>query len=344
MLAVCTKEDGTAELRQVDVPKIRSDEVLVKVVAAAQNPADWVFTEWRKGKEPAIVGLDFAGIVQEVGQSIDSFQVGDRVAGMVHGCKDLNGSFAEYVAAIPHMMFKVPESWSLEDASQLPCACYTACQSLYQSQDLPYPDNPAPVPFDILSWASGTSVGQFTVQLAKLGGMRVIATASPKHFDRLKALGIDDVFDYHDPDVSKKIKAYTNGKLRHAVDCICKEDTPKAISDALSDEGGTVSVVRQIKPARDEVKHVFALALDLSERPYSFPFEYTPKPGMADFADKSSKMIARLLREGKLTPAPIKVYPDGLASFKEGFEYMKSGQVSGEKIVYRVADTPGIRS
>ncbi|KAK7466234.1 hypothetical protein VKT23_004962 [Stygiomarasmius scandens] len=344
MLAVCTKDDGTVELRQVDVPKIGQEEILVKVVAAAQNPADWVSAEWRKGKESAIVGCDFAGIVMQLGDRVTGFEIGDRVAGMVHGCESLNGSYAEYVVALPHMTFKVPTSWSLEDASQLGVACYTACQCLYQSQDLPSPDNPTSTPFDILVWGAGTSVGHFTVQLAKLGGMRVIATASPKHFDRLKALGVDELFDYHDPNVGGKIRVFTNGNLRHAVDCIAKGSTPNSISEALSTEGGTVSIVLpDVEPARAGVKHIFSLAYELAERPFIFPWEHTPKSGMAAFADKCSKMLSRLLHEGKLVPAPIKVYEHGLASVQEGFLYMKSGKISGEKIVYRIVDTPGIR-
>ncbi|THV06338.1 dehydrogenase [Dendrothele bispora CBS 962.96] len=344
MLAVCTTIDGTPELRQVDVPKIRPEEMLVKVIAAAQNPAEWVVAEWRKGKETAIIGCDFAGIVTQVGEAVTDFKIGERVAGMVHGCKELNGTYAEYVAALPYMTFKIPSSWSLEDASQLGVACYTACQCLYQSQDLPLPEHPTSEPFDILIWGAGSSVGHFTVQLAKLGGMRVIATASTKHFDRLKALGIDELFDYHDPDVNEKIKACTNGNLHHAVDCIANETTPKLISNALSTEGGTVSVVRDVESVRDEVKHVFSLAYELTERPFDFPWDYIPKPGMAAFARKCSEMISKLLNEGKLVPAPLKIYPNGFASVSEGFTYMKSGLVSGEKIVYRVEDTPGLQN
>jgi len=62
-------------------------------------------------------------------------------------------------------------------------------------------------------------------------------------------------------------------------------------------------------------------------KPFIFPWEHIPKSGMAAFADKCSKMLSRLLHEGKLVPAPIKINEYGLASVQEGFLYMKSGKV-----------------
>ncbi|KAF5314227.1 hypothetical protein D9758_018293 [Tetrapyrgos nigripes] len=137
-------------------------------------------------KKVAISGCDFAGVVIEIGL-------------------ELNGAYAEYVNACPWTTIKLPDSLSFEDGSQLTACGLTACQALYQSQNLPSAENPITSPsLDLLVWSGSSSVGHFTIQLAKLGGMRVIATASPKHFDRLKALGADEVFDYRDPEVVKK--------------------------------------------------------------------------------------------------------------------------------------------
>ncbi|KAK7466230.1 hypothetical protein VKT23_004957 [Stygiomarasmius scandens] len=342
MLAICTtgKADSTVELRQVEVPKLDPTDILVKVVAAAQNPVDWKRSEQQT--EVTIVGFDYAGIVTRIGESVtQDVKTGDRIAGIVFGCLEMNGAFAEYTVAPSHIFLKIPEPWSFEDASQLGGACYTTCQCLYQSQNLPSPENPTTVPIDLLVWGGSTSVGHFVIQLAKLGGMRVIATASPKHFDRLKSLGADETFDYRDPEVAQKIRAYTNGKLQHAVDCISEGSTPQLVSDSLAPEGGTVSAIVRYETVRPEVKVVVSFGSHLLGKPFG---DYKPSTEMKEFAIKSSKLISKLLADGKLTPTPLKIYPRGLASVPEGLEYMKSGKVSGEKLVYRIADTPGVQA
>ncbi|THV06340.1 dehydrogenase [Dendrothele bispora CBS 962.96] len=352
MLAACTTHDGTVELRQVDVPKVGPRDVLIKVIAAAQNPTDWKLNSQKTTirnlmgdsfnlTDPKIIGCDYAGVVAKLGESVTTnIKIGDRIAGWVFGSIEMNGAFAEYLVAPSHMFLELPLSWSFEDGSQLAVACYTACQCLYQSLGLPSPENPTTTPIDILIWGGSSSVGHFAIQLAKLGGMRVITTASPKHFDRLRTLGVDEIFDHRDPEVAQKIHAFTNGKLQYAVDCISEGSTPQLVSDSLGLEGGTISSILVYKMAvRPEVKVIHSLAYQLFGKSFG---SYPTSTEMVEFGTKSSKLISKLLAEGKLTPAPIKIYPSGLASVPEGLEYMKSGKVSGEKIVYRIADTPGL--
>lgn len=94
--------------------------------------------------------------------------------------------------------------------------------------------------------------------------MRVITTASPKHFDYLKVLGADACFDYNDVEVSQKIREYTDNRLTYAIDCFSQDDSFQKISDALSEEGGTISCL--LPPPyklRTGVRHKFTLAYDL---------------------------------------------------------------------------------
>ncbi|KAF5334849.1 hypothetical protein D9758_014284 [Tetrapyrgos nigripes] len=354
MLAVCTtgKADGTVKLQRVNLPPLRDDQLRIKVVAAAANPTDWISASFRE--KVAISGCDFAGVVIEIGANVvENFKAGDRVAGFVHGSLELNGAYAEYVNACPWTTIKLPDSLSFEDGSQLTACGLTACQALYQSQNLPSAENPITSPsLDLLVWSGSSSVGHFTIQLAKLGGMRVIATASPKHFDRLKALGADEVFDYRDPEVVKKIRAYTNEKLRNAVDCISEGSTVPLVAECLSAEGGTISgvlplpeeVQATIKDQWPQVEFIWSSAYELFGRPFDFPIGSEAKPERAEFSKKYSKIFERFVAEGQIVPAPIKLFPKGLADVQEGFEYFKSGKVSGEKLVFRIADTPGIQA
>ncbi|KAF5362712.1 hypothetical protein D9758_011743 [Tetrapyrgos nigripes] len=352
MLAVCTtgKADPMVELRRIDIPPLGDDQVRVKVVAAAANPADWKSASIRK--VTSVIGCDFAGTVTETGRNVTdsgNFKVGDRVVGFVQGCLELNGAFSEYVTASSSTVIHIPDSWHFESAAQLAACSLTACQALYQSQTpaLPSPENPTSTPFDLLVWGGASSAGHFTIQLAKLGGLRVITTASPKHFDRLKnelGLEADRLFDYNDPEVTRKIRAYTNGNLRHAVDCISEGSTPNQVNECMSEEGGTVSTLIPTQSDRPEVKHVVSVAYMLFGKAFDFPFPCEASPGMVEFANKSSRMIEKLVAGGKMVLAPIKVFPDGLAGVQEGLEYMKSGKVSGEKVVFRISDTPELKA
>ncbi|KAF5334846.1 hypothetical protein D9758_014283 [Tetrapyrgos nigripes] len=342
MLAVCTtgKADGTTKvvLQRVNIPPLHDDQLRIKVVAAAANPTDWKSASFR-AKSVAISGCDFAGVVIEIGANVvENFKVGDRVAGFVHGSRELNGAYAEYVNACPWTTIKLPDSLSFEDGSQLTACGLTACQALYQSQNLPSAENPITSPsLDLLVWSGSSSVGHFTIQLAKLGGMRVIATASPKHFDRLKALGADEVFDYRDPEVVKKIRAYTNEKLRNAVDCISEGSTVPLVAECLK-------VQATIKDQWPQVEFIWSSVYELFGRPFDFPVGSEAKPERVEFSKNYSKIFERLVAEGKIVPAPIKLFTKGLADVQEGFEYLKLGKVSGEKLVFRIADTPGIQA
>lgn len=94
--------------------------------------------------------------------------------------------------------------------------------------------------------------------------MRVITTASPKNFDLVKSFGADEVFDYRDPEVSKKIREVAGNKLTKAVDCVSESGTVGLISEALSEsEGGTIAVILPVESPKENVKTVLSLGYDL---------------------------------------------------------------------------------
>lgn len=81
---------GTAAVVDVPVPEVRPDQMLVRVVAVAHNPSDWMILDWSPNVG-ATEGCDYAGVVTQVGEDVGGlFAVGDRVAGFAHGGKSLN--------------------------------------------------------------------------------------------------------------------------------------------------------------------------------------------------------------------------------------------------------------
>lgn len=159
-----------------------------------------------------------------------------------------NGAFSEYAVALADHVLHIPDTWSFEDAAQLGIPPLTAIQMLWQSQTgLPTPLSPtSPLNVTpILVWGGASSVGNYVIQLAKLSGLYVIATASPKNFELCRDLGADEVFDYRDVEVVAKIRESAKGKggLKHAVDCVSEGGTVKQVAAALGEQGGTVSVI-----------------------------------------------------------------------------------------------------
>ncbi|KAE9386157.1 GroES-like protein [Gymnopus androsaceus JB14] len=342
MLAICTRGEDQIELRRIPIPKPGPRTVLIRVMAAAQNPSDWK-TVMNHNVPDCVVGCEFAGVVVELGENVETdIHLMDRVASIIHGSTSANGAFAEYLVAHSHMLIHIPDSLSFEQGAQVPLGCFTACQTLYQSQFLPFPTQEFNRSSDILVWGGSSMVGHYTIQFAKLGGMRVIATASPLHFQNLKDLGVDKVFDYRNPKAGQKIHAYTDGKLTCAVDCISERTTPYQVSEALSNDGGVVSAVNPYISRKKDVKVISSLAYWLMGQPFNFPEQYTPSVEHVEFASKASRFISQMLDANQLVLAPIKVMPHGLASVPDGFDYMKAGKVSKEKIIYRISDTPGI--
>ncbi|THH06160.1 hypothetical protein EW146_g9699 [Bondarzewia mesenterica] len=346
-LAAIATEGITSVLKEVDVPTPGPGEILVKVVAVTQNPVDWKIMTWAD-KFGSVLGYDFAGVVDELGPDVPEGvrSVGERVAGIAPGGYSSNGSFAEYVLADAERVVHIPDTWSYEDAAQLGIAGYTTVQCLYESHtDLPTPFDPTPTPIPLLVWGGSTSVGQYVIQFAKLAGLYVLTTSSPKNYALLKSLGADEVYDYHDPEVSKKIKEKTGGKLVHAVDCVSEGKTGIQISEALSEKGGVVAVILPYESPREGVKAVFSLAHDMLGKKYEFHGlrPWAPKDQEdADRGKKVSKFLDRVLAAygDKIKPNPTLLLPNGLASVAEGIEYMKAGKVSAQKLAYRIADTP----
>ena len=106
-------------------------------------------------------------------------------------------------------------------------------------------------------------MGQYAIQFAKLGGFRVITTASPKNFELVKGLGADEVFDYHDETVVEKIRAATGNALDIAVDNISEGKTPEQVTGAIGDKGGRVASTLPYESPRPDVKVKFSMVPNL---------------------------------------------------------------------------------
>ncbi|MBW4500116.1 MAG: NAD(P)-dependent alcohol dehydrogenase [Scytonema hyalinum WJT4-NPBG1] len=206
MKAVVIREYGSPEVLQyqeVEPPKIKPDQLLVKVRATCVNPVDWKI---RKGmlklitgnKFPMILGFDLSGDVVEVGSQVTRFKPGDAIYGNV-GL--LGGAYAE-LAAVPEKSVALkPTNMTYEEAASVPVAALTALQAL---QDLAHIEVGQTV---LINGASG-GVGTFAVQIAKALGAEITAVCSTKNSDLVKSLGADRVIDYTQQDFTQDTAQY----------------------------------------------------------------------------------------------------------------------------------------
>ncbi|KAK7032764.1 chaperonin 10-like protein [Favolaschia claudopus] len=335
--------NGNIALKDIPKPKSGPTEVLVKVFAAAQNPPDNMKITFGM-PEGAILGHDFAGRVEAIGAEVPPGVrfLGERVAGFVNSGADeeASGAFAEYCVANASVLVSLPDSLAYEDAAGLGMAGFTAAQALWTSQKgIPAPKAPAAAAFPILVWAGATAVGQYTIQLAKLSGLRVVTTASPKNHELLKTLGADAVFDYRDAEVVSKIRAWTDNQLAHAVDCISDATTTRQVAACIGTSGGSMALMLKEPVDAPGVHAQFDLCSTMLGKPWDHPIMglFPVIPEHYEFGKATAQLLTQLLREGKLRTTPVKLVPNGLSDVGEWLEYMKQGKVSGEKITYRVA-------
>jgi NADPH:quinone reductase-like Zn-dependent oxidoreductase len=320
----------------VDVPKPGSGQILVKVVAAAQNPTDWktLGRVLKEAKYGGIVGNDFAGVVEELGPDVPegARTVGERIAGAIMGTRQANGAFSEYLVADAELgVVPIPGGWSFEEAAQLGVPPFTALQTMHQTLELPSPfeaRSTTDPQRSILIWGGASAVGQYAIQFAKLGGLRVLTTASSKNFDLVRGLGADEVFDYHDEGVVEKIREATGNALDIAVDTISEGKTPEQVTGAIGDKGGKVAIILPYESPRSAVKVTFTMLPDLLQRESNGKW----------YVD----LLKKILDTGKIKPIPVFIQPNGIAGVKDGLQYMQDGKVSAQKLTYRISDTPAV--
>ena len=239
MKAIVFSKQGSVEvLRYTDVPLPTFDagEVLVKVEACAVNYLDLharrnrpeIEAKLRRGETPHILGSDIAGTIAEVGTSVGGIRVGDRVvlapcipcgacADCHRGAENLcdmqeligfqtNGGYAEYVKAPAQNAIRIPDTLSFTHAAAMPIAYLTAWHMLMTRAQLRPAD-------DVLILGVGGGVGSAGLQIAKLSGARVFATASTdEKLARAREMGADITINYKDIDFSEVVLEATDGR------------------------------------------------------------------------------------------------------------------------------------
>lgn len=212
-------------VREAPMPTPGPGQLLVQVRALAVNPLDAIIQSngsvmygWLR--YPVILGEDVAGVVVGIGTDVNRFEVGDRVVAYAIGLEKgrdavSESGFQAYVAVDASLAAALPHDMAFEEAAVLPLAVSTAAAGLFEADQLALDfsrlGTAAPRDEVVVVWGGATAVGGNAIQLARAAGYRVITTASAANHERMKLLGAEAVFDYHDPKAADRIIEAVNG-------------------------------------------------------------------------------------------------------------------------------------
>jgi NADPH2:quinone reductase len=302
---------GPDVLQLVDVPDpdVGPGQVRIAVHAAGTNPVDASNRSdgsWARLELPHVPGYDVAGVIDQVGDGVDTVAAADRVMAMTPFPRGAGG-YAELVVLDATLVASVPDGVSFVEAAAVPLAAGTALDVLDRI------DLPAGA-WVLVHGASG-GVGTFLVQLAAARGLRVIAVASSRSHDLLRDFGVSACVDYHDGDVVGAARRTAGGPVDAIVDLVGGRALRESLA-AVRTRGRLVSIATpdlDLDPVLDEnLTFHGVLISDSGHR---------------------IRALARSLEAGTIRPVIADVFP--LDEAAEAHRRLETGH-SGGKIVLQV--------
>jgi NADPH:quinone reductase-like Zn-dependent oxidoreductase len=304
----------TLRMAEVEKPAPKAEEVLVKVLAASVNPADWHSLRGRPLFSRATLGLlrpkhkilggDVAGQLEAVGGGVTRFKPGDEVYANLldHGY----GGFAEYVSVPVDVMALKPVRLSFEEAAAVPMAAVTALRGLLHHGEI------QPEQKVLINGASG-GVGTFAVQIAKSYGAEVTGVTSTRNLDLVRSLGAHHVVDYTTTDFARSGRRYDL-----ILDTVGNRSVPD-LRRALAEDG------KAAVTGFTSVGHLMGVSLrggkDIAQV-------------QAHVTTKDLEHLSELIQAGKVRPQIDRRHP--FAEIPAAIAYLEQGHARG-KVVASVA-------
>ncbi|MFI7705039.1 NAD(P)-dependent alcohol dehydrogenase [Nonomuraea sp. NPDC049480] len=316
------------ELKHIDKPEPRDDEVLVRVRATSVQPYDWHLMRGepyvarlmpgglglRKPGIP-ILGADLAGEVEAVGKAVTEFQPGDEVYAM-----SKRDGFGEYACVRESELAPKPRNLSFEEAAAVPMAANTALLAVRDDGRL------KPGQKVLVNGASG-GVGTFAVQLAKAFGGEVTGVCSHRNVDLVRSLGADEVVDYTKEDFTRQGRRYDlviDNASSHGASAYRRVLKPGGVHVLVGGPGG-----RWLQPAGTMFA---ALAASLF-----LPHKVTRTDVVACKENKRNLItLTELIEAGEIHPVIDRQY--AFEEIPAAVRYQEEGRSSG-KVVVTVAKT-----
>lgn len=315
-------ENANFEVSEIAKPEVTANHILVKIAASSVNTIDTMIKNMGNDlplspATPALLGMDFSGIVEAVGDGVEGFTVGDEVYGCAGGLADLPGTLAEYIVADSNLVAHKPKGLTMHETAALPLVAITAYEGLTRAG--------VKAGQKVLVHGGSGGVGHLAVQLAKYFGAEVFATGTgdnqkaivekfgatfidfktekvADYTDKYTDGGFDVVFDtVGGPNLTNSIEAVAlNGHISTTVS-LCELDlTP------LHFKGATLHVVFMLIPMLHNFKR--------------------------DVHGNVLKRLAEISNEGHLTPIVDK-NSFSLEQVGDAYAHLQSGKAIGKIVV-----------
>jgi NADPH:quinone reductase-like Zn-dependent oxidoreductase len=296
------------QLVEVDVPQpTPSDgELLIKVYAAGVTTTEllWYPTLYTKNGEKRVHATpchEFSGVIAGLGSGVEWFEMGDEVYGMNDWFEQ--GAAAEYCLTTPSSIARKPSKVSHSEAAAVPIGALTAWQGLFDRARLQNGER-------VLVHGGAGAVGAFVIQLAKLHGADVIATASTHNIDFIRSLGADETIDYKTTLFETAVE-----KVDVVFDCVGSDllerswnllkPNGRAVTIASSNEGSSDERIKNaffiVEPKRQQLSDIGVLIDGGSLR----PFVGAELP-LRDVSAAYSGLVQRTSGRGKIVLIPDK--------------------------------------
>ncbi len=299
------------ELKEIEKPKPKENEVLIKVHSTSINPYEWhhmrgkpLFARLSIGffkPRNQILGMDVAGTVVQAGRKVTHFEIGDLVFGFSNF-----GGLAEYTCVEEDKLIHKPSNASFEEAASLSIAGITALQSLRDFAKV------KPGQKVLINGSSG-GVGLFSIQIAKHIGAEVTGVCSSRNIELVKSVGADHVIDYTQQKVAEIGIQY---------DAIIDNVGNLSIRDyrELLKPGGTCAVV-----GFTSVSRLFSAMMKSLSRKSNIRLV------SIDVTRKDLHYLKDLVESEKLKPIIVRKYP--LAQIREAMTYLETGHARAKLVI-----------
>ncbi len=307
------------EVREIDKPVPKDNEVLVRVHAAGVDPGVWhlmtglpylvrVMGYGLRTPKVRVRGRDVAGRVEAVDKNVARFHPGDEVFGIGEG------SFAEYVCARPDKLAPKPANLTFEQAAAVPISALTALQALRDTGKV------QPGQKVLIVGAAG-GVGSFAVQLAKAFGGKVTGVCSTTKVDLVRSIGADEVIDYTREDFADGAQHY---------DLILDTAGRRSLSHlrrALAHRGTLVIV-----GGEGGGRWLGGFGRQILRAPILSPFvRQKLRPFISKERSEDLVILKELIEAGEVTPVIDKTYP--LSEALAAMRHLEAGHARGKIVI-----------
>ena len=317
MKAIAQDRYGSAdvlELKEIGMPMVGDDEVLLRVRAASVNALDWHFMRGSpviariafglRRPQPVVRGRDVAGRVEAVGKDVEEFKPGDEV----FGCCD--GAFAEYVCASADSFVPKPANVTFEHAAATGVAALTALQGL---RDMGRIESGQKV---MIIGASG-GVGTFAVQIAKSFRAEVTGVCSTRNVDLVRTIGADHVIDYTQEDCARVEQQYD------LIFQLAGTHSPLELRRVLTPKGTLV-----LSSGMGRMAGLDRILKALVSAPF---VSQNMRTWVADENQENLVALKDLIESGSVTPVIDRTY--SLREAPEAIRYVEEGHTQGKVVI-----------